>query len=34
MCSSLLIVVALAVGAPAAKDPPKKEPSVVGEWVG
>jgi uncharacterized protein (TIGR03067 family) len=35
MVPSLLIVSALALGAPAAKDPPKKDPAtIVGEWVG
>jgi uncharacterized protein (TIGR03067 family) len=35
MNASLLVALALAVGAPATKDPPKKEaPSVVGEWAG
>ena len=33
--SSLLLGVALALAAPQAKDPPKREaPSVVGEWEG
>src|SRR5690349_18013713 len=33
MSPSLLTALALAVGAPAAKDPPRKEASVVGEWA-
>jgi uncharacterized protein (TIGR03067 family) len=34
MTPSLLIGLALAVGAPGAKDPPKKAPTIVGEWAG
>jgi len=35
MYSTLLIGLALSVGAPAAKEAPKKEtPSIVGEWLG
>jgi uncharacterized protein (TIGR03067 family) len=35
MVSSLAIVLAFSVSAPAVKDPPKKEaPSIVGEWEG
>jgi len=35
MYSTLLIGSALLVGAPAAKEAPKKEaPSIVGEWIG
>ena len=35
MYSSLLLGLALSVGAPAAKEAPKKEvPSIVGEWIG
>jgi uncharacterized protein (TIGR03067 family) len=34
MQSSLLIGMAILIGAPAAKDPPKKEPTIVGEWIG
>jgi uncharacterized protein (TIGR03067 family) len=35
MYPSLLVGLALAVGAPGAKDPPAKDPpSIVGEWVG
>jgi len=35
MHSTLLIGLALSVGAPAAKEAPKKEaPSIVGEWIG
>ena len=34
MNPSLLLGLALAVGAPAVKDPPKKDaPSIAGEWV-
>jgi uncharacterized protein (TIGR03067 family) len=33
VCPSLLAALALAVGAPVPKDPPKSAPSVVGEWV-
>jgi uncharacterized protein (TIGR03067 family) len=32
MQASLLIVI-LSLGAPASKDPPPKEPSILGEWV-
>jgi uncharacterized protein (TIGR03067 family) len=31
--NSTLLVTVLAVGAPALKDPPKKEVNIVGEWV-
>ena len=35
MYSSLLIGLALSIGAPGAKEAPKKEaPSIVGEWIG
>jgi uncharacterized protein (TIGR03067 family) len=35
MYSSLLLGLAVTIGAPAAKDPPKKkEATIVGEWVG
>ena len=34
MYASLVVGLALAVGAPAAKDPPKKDAGIVGEWVG
>ena len=34
MHASLLVTLALAVGAPGAKDAPKKEVSIVGEWTG
>jgi uncharacterized protein (TIGR03067 family) len=34
MYPSLLITLALTVGAPGTKDPPKKEVSIVGEWDG
>jgi uncharacterized protein (TIGR03067 family) len=34
MHASFLVTLALAVGAPGAKDPPKKEVSIVGEWNG
>jgi len=34
MYASLLIGLAVGFGAPGAKDPPKKEESIVGEWVG
>ena len=35
MYSTLLVGLALSVGAPAAKEAPKKEaPSIVGEWIG
>ena len=34
MYPSVLVGLALVVGAPGAKDPPKKEVSIVGEWVG
>jgi uncharacterized protein (TIGR03067 family) len=33
MSPSVLTVLALAVGAPGAKDPPKKEVSLAGEWA-
>jgi len=33
MYASLLIVLAVAVGAPGVKDPPKKEASIVGVWI-
>jgi len=33
MYASLLIGLAVAVGTPGAKDPPKKEASIVGVWV-
>ena len=33
MQASILIGLALGLGAPGAKDPPKKEVSIVGEWV-
>ena len=33
MSPSLLVGLALAVGAPAPKGPPKKDPPIVGEWV-
>jgi uncharacterized protein (TIGR03067 family) len=33
MSPSLLTALALVVGAPAGKDPPKKEASIVGEWA-
>jgi uncharacterized protein (TIGR03067 family) len=33
MYASLWIGLAVAVGAPGAKDPPKKEASIVGVWV-
>jgi len=32
MYPSMLTALALAVGAPGAKDPPKQEASIVGEW--
>lgn len=31
--NSTLLVTVLAVGAPALKDPPRKEVNIVGEWV-
>ena len=31
--SSTLVIIALTLGAPGLKDPPKKEPSVIGVWV-
>ena len=35
MYSTILVGLALTVGAPAAKEPPKKEsPTIVGEWTG
>jgi uncharacterized protein (TIGR03067 family) len=34
MYSSLLVGVAVSLAAPAPKEPPKKESSIVGEWVG
>src|SRR5688572_13877191 len=34
MHSALIIGLAITVGAPGAKDPPKKEPTIVGEWIG
>ena len=34
MYSTLLIGLAISVGAPGAKDAPKKEATIVGEWVG
>jgi len=34
MYVSLLIGIAVGVGAPGVKDPPKKEESIIGEWVG
>jgi uncharacterized protein (TIGR03067 family) len=34
MYASLLVGLALSVSAPGAKDPPKKEATIVGEWVG
>src|SRR5262245_13250929 len=35
MYSSLLVGLAVTLGCPGAKDPPKKDaPSIVGEWVG
>jgi|SRR5262245_33755765 len=33
MNATLLLGLSLALGAPALKDPPKKEPAIVGEWV-
>ncbi|MSR53140.1 MAG: TIGR03067 domain-containing protein [Gemmataceae bacterium] len=33
MYSTLLLGLAVAVGAPGAKDPPKKEAAIVGEWL-
>ena len=33
MYPTLMIGVVLAVGAPAVKDPPKKDVSIVGEWI-
>lgn len=34
MYFTLLIGIAISVGAPGAKDAPKKEVSIVGEWIG
>ncbi|HKB05256.1 MAG TPA: TIGR03067 domain-containing protein [Gemmataceae bacterium] len=34
MYASVLVGLAVAIGAPKAKDPPKKEATIVGEWVG
>jgi uncharacterized protein (TIGR03067 family) len=34
MHATLLVSLAVAVGAPGVKEVPKKEPSLVGEWVG
>jgi uncharacterized protein (TIGR03067 family) len=34
MYSTLLIGLAISLGAPGAKDPPKKEVTIVGEWIG
>ena len=34
MHACLLVGLALSVGAPGVKDPPKKEATIVGEWVG
>ena len=34
MYSTLLIGLAMTVGAPGAKDAPKKESTIVGEWIG
>lgn len=34
MYSSLLVGLAIAVGAPAVKEPPAKAPSIVGQWTG
>jgi uncharacterized protein (TIGR03067 family) len=34
MYPSLLVGLAVSLAAPAPKEPPKKEPSIVGEWVG
>ena len=34
MSASLLIGLALAVGAPGPKEAPKKDASIVGEWIG
>jgi|SoiMethySBSTD1v2_1073268.scaffolds.fasta_scaffold181022_4 uncharacterized protein (TIGR03067 family) len=34
MQTSLLLGLAIIVGAPGPKDPPKKEPTIVGEWTG
>jgi uncharacterized protein (TIGR03067 family) len=31
--NTTVIFAALALGAPALKDPPKKEPTIVGEWA-
>ena len=33
MMNLTLLVAALALGAPALKDPPKKQASILGEWV-
>jgi uncharacterized protein (TIGR03067 family) len=34
MPACLLVGLALSVGAPAVKDPPKKEATIIGQWVG
>jgi uncharacterized protein (TIGR03067 family) len=34
MCPCLLVCLSLSVGAPGAKDPPKTEASIVGQWEG
>jgi uncharacterized protein (TIGR03067 family) len=34
MYTSMLLGLAVTVGAPAVKDPPKKDPSIVGTWAG
>jgi uncharacterized protein (TIGR03067 family) len=34
MYASVLVGLAVSVGAPAVKDPPKKEATIVGEWAG
>jgi uncharacterized protein (TIGR03067 family) len=34
MQSTLLLSLAILVAAPGPKDPPKKEPTIVGEWIG
>lgn len=34
MYSSIFLGLTVAVAAPAAKDPPKKEATIVGQWVG
>ena len=31
--NSLVLGVAILVGAPGLKDPPKKDPAIVGEWI-